>query len=180
MTSKEIQAQIAEVTGSITAYNAKRANLVAEQNVSIASRDQSGKSKSYRAARQTEVNAWQSQIDEVDRTLGDLKSRLSSLNASLTAANEAEVALAKKGISQASVEILATGQADAIKRTAEVTSAAQAEAITKDAGASSNRKTMITAVVVVGLLIVFAVVGFALAKKMKKNKTGATPVNTVK
>lgn len=170
MTSKEIQAQIAEVTGSITAYNAKRDNLVAEKNVSLTSKAKC-KTNNCRDARQGEANGWQDQINGVDATIADLKSRLTSLNASLKAANEAEVNLSKQGISQASAEILATGQADAVKRSAEITSAAQAQAITADAGASSNRKTMITVAIVGSILVVALIVGFILVKKMKSKKT---------
>lgn len=156
MTTAEITAQIAAKNASIAAYLQKKANLESERAVSQSSYNNCsgiGKKK-CQENRQKEINQWQAQIDATATTISQLQGELNALKDTLKAANKAELELAEKGQSQAALEIVATGQAEAIKSAAKIEAQAKADVITTEAPESSKRKTIITMAVVIGVLIV--------------------------
>lgn len=142
---------------SCSGTKAKKAACEAEKTRKIAV----GKGRITEAATKKEQAAQlQTQIDSLN---------LARKNEAATS-NQVSLELSKQGITQEAILTKAKGESDAALKSAEITSTAQADAISKNADADAANKKKIGVVVAVIGVVVIAIVGFVLYKRFKKKK----------
>lgn len=119
---------------------------------------------SYNAARVGEANIFLAEITKLKSDIQAIDTEIAVLVAAENANNQANVALANKGISKEALHTAALGQNEAAK----IKANAEAEAITKTATTQAENSRNNNMVFIAVAVVVFVIVSYFLYKKFKK------------